>query len=100
MIHTDMITSDMLKVFETVPDLYLILSTDLCILTASDAYLTTTLMVRQEMIGKHLFEVIPGNPHTPEATSINKLHASFQQVMAAGKPHNYQYISMQKLVRR
>ena len=45
MIHTDMITSDMLKIFETVPDLYLILSTDLCILTASDAYLVTTLMV-------------------------------------------------------
>jgi hypothetical protein len=39
-LHT--LTPDLLQVFETVPDLYLILSVDLVILTASNAYLEAT----------------------------------------------------------
>ena len=44
------INDDHLKIFETVPDLYLILSPDLHILTASDAYLEATFTVREEIL--------------------------------------------------
>lgn len=76
-----------LKTFEQVPDLYLILSTDLYILTASDTYLAATLTIRQEIVGKHIFEVFPDNPDTPEANAVKNLHASLMQVLTKKKAH-------------
>ncbi len=87
MTQSDILTPDMLQVFETVPDLYLILSPDLRILTASNTYLAATLAVRQELVGKHVFEAFPDNPHTPEANSVKNLQASLQTVLSTHKPH-------------
>lgn len=81
------INGDHLKVFETVPDLYPILSPDLHILTASDAYLKATFTVREEIVGKHLFDVFPENPDTPQANGVSNLEASLKEVLATGKPH-------------
>ena len=82
------INDDQLKVFETVPDLYLILSPELQILTASDAYLKSTFTERAEIVGKSMFEVFPDNPDTPQANSVSNLHTSLKQVLATGKPHH------------
>ncbi len=77
----------MLKVFEALPDLYLILSPDLHILTASDAYLAATLAVRNEIRGKHVFDIFPDNPNIPHVNAVSNLHASLQKVLATGRPH-------------
>lgn len=53
------ISPQVLQAFETVPDLYLILSVDLIILTASEAYLKATLTERDAIAGKPVFEVFP-----------------------------------------
>ena len=82
------ITDDQLKIFETVPDLYLILSPDLQILTASDAYLEATFTKRAEIVGKSIFEVFPDNPDTPQANSVSNLNTSLKEVLATGKPHH------------
>ena len=82
------INDDHLKVFETVPDLYLILSPDLHILTASNAYLEATLTLREEIVGKLMFDAFPDNPDTPQANSVSNLHTSLKQVLATGKPHH------------
>lgn len=78
---------EMLQTFESVPDSYLILSPDLIILTASEAYLEATLSQRQEIAGKHLFEAFPGNPQTLQSNSVHKLKDSLQKVLHSRKPH-------------
>jgi PAS domain-containing protein len=81
------VAPEILRAFETVPDLYLILSVDLIILTARDAYLQATLTERDSIVGKPLFEVFPDNPQTPQADGTSNLNASLQQALSARKPH-------------
>lgn len=78
------LSPDMLKVFETVPDLYLILSTDLHILTASNHYLIAIHRKREEIIGRHFSEVFPDSS---EPKAVKNLHASLQKVLATLQPH-------------
>ncbi|MXV15742.1 PAS domain-containing protein [Hufsiella ginkgonis] len=55
------LSPEMMKVFETLPGLYLVLSPDLIMLTASDAYLRITAKKREDVAGRHIFEVFtPG----------------------------------------
>jgi PAS domain S-box-containing protein len=81
------LTPDLLQVFETVPDLYLILSVDLVILTASNAYLEATFTRRQAIVGKYVFDVFPDNPATPHAFAVRNLEASLREVVATRKSH-------------
>jgi signal transduction histidine kinase len=81
------LTPQMLSLFETLPDLYLILSPDLHILTASNAYLEATFTRRDQIVGKHIFEVFPDNPNAPQAKGVFNLEASLNQVLSSRKPH-------------
>jgi signal transduction histidine kinase len=76
-----------LKALETVPDLYLILSPDLYILTASTAYLKATFTQREAIQGRHVFEVFPDNPEVPSAYATRNLRASLQIVLATKQAH-------------
>ncbi|GAA4452642.1 hypothetical protein GCM10023189_16350 [Nibrella saemangeumensis] len=78
---------ELLSALETVPDLYLILSPDLLILTASDAYLAATFTTRSQITGRHVFDVFPDNPATREAKAVANLRASLQNVLETKKPH-------------
>lgn len=77
----------MLKIFESLPGLYLILSPDFFIRGATNAYLEATLTTREEIIGKNVFDVFPDNPNAPEAKGVANLYASFKQVLSSRKPH-------------
>ena len=72
---------DYKSLFESVPGLYLILSTDFTILTASYSYCKATLTKCEEIIGKNLFEVFPDNPDDPEADGVSNLRASLNFVL-------------------
>lgn len=72
------------EIFESVPDLYLILDHDLRIVAVSDAYLNATMTRRQEMLGKYMFDVFPDNPQETEATGVRNLRASLERVLARG----------------
>ena len=48
--------------FESLPGLFLILTTELKIVAASDAYLDATMTRRDDLIGRGIFEVFPDNP--------------------------------------
>jgi PAS domain-containing protein len=67
--------------FRSAPELYLVLARDLLIVDASDAYLRATLTDRQEIIGRHLFDVFPDNPDDPGATGVSNLGASLDRVL-------------------
>ncbi|MCC9137019.1 PAS domain S-box protein [Pontibacter silvestris] len=75
------------KIFENLPELYLLLSSELIILAVSDAYLKETLAIREHIVGKYIFEVFPDNPEVPDAHGVANLKASLQTVLATRKPH-------------
>ncbi|MDI3567680.1 hypothetical protein OWC48_46005, partial [Bradyrhizobium sp. Arg816] len=60
--HSSALPPEMLRVFETLPHPYLILSKELYILTASNTYLQLTGKMRAELLEKHLFDVFPKKP--------------------------------------
>src|SRR5690349_20964003 len=78
-------SAEVLKVFETVPNMYLILSPDPYILTASDLYLEATQTTRENLVGRHIFEAFPDNPDIPDADGVKNIHASLKRVLATRK---------------
>ncbi|MGB3586578.1 MAG: PAS domain-containing protein [Tunicatimonas sp.] len=86
------LTADQLAVFNTIPDLYLVLAPDLSILTASEAYLSATDKVRQKIVGKPLAEVFP----LTDKGYGTRLHNSLQKVLSTNKPYQFDFKSIQR----
>jgi PAS domain-containing protein len=80
------VVPDFRKLFESVPGLYLVLTRDLIVVAASDAYLRATMTDRQEIMARHLFEVFPDNPEDPGATGVSNLRASLDRVLRFARP--------------
>jgi two-component system sensor histidine kinase VicK len=87
------ISPETLRALETAPNMYLVLSPGLYILTASDLYLEATETTREAIVGKHIFEAFPENPELPNADGVQNINASLQEVLATKKPH---YMSIQR----
>ena len=77
---------DFRLLFQSAPGLYLVLDPDLKIVAVSDAYLRATMTVREEILGRGLFEVFPDNPDDPAADGVNNLKASLSRVVAQNAP--------------
>ena len=82
----DFPTPDFRTLFESVPGLYLVLTPDLRIVAASDAYLRATMTERAAILGRHLFDVFPDNPADAGATGVRNLGASLERVLATHAP--------------
>jgi PAS domain S-box-containing protein len=72
---------DFQALFESAPDLYLVLTPDLQIVAASEAYLRATMTQRKKVLGRHLFDVFPDNPGDPAATGVRNLRTSLERVL-------------------
>jgi two-component system cell cycle sensor histidine kinase/response regulator CckA len=72
---------DFKALFESVPGLYLVLQPDLTIVAASEAYIRATMMKRDELLGRHVFDAFPDNPDDPNATGVANLSASLHRVI-------------------
>ena len=66
--------------FESAPGLYLVLTPDLEIIAASDAYLRATMTARTRILGRYLFDIFPDNPDDSTATGTRNLRASLERV--------------------
>ncbi|WP_022822312.1 sensor histidine kinase [Hymenobacter norwichensis] len=75
-----------LQALESSPDSYLVLSPELIILTASNAYLANTLTRREQVVGQYVFDAFPDNPAALEANAVRNLRASLEQVLATAQP--------------
>ena len=73
--------------FEAAPGAYLVLDPELCIVAASNAYLTATHTRRERIVGRELFDVFPDNPDDPRATGTRNLRSSLETVLRTGAPH-------------
>jgi PAS domain S-box-containing protein len=83
-------SADMLAVFQALPGNYLILYPDTPVFTiaaVTDSYALATHTIREEIIGRPLFEVFPDNPAEPEADGTQNLLASLNQVLGKKRPH-------------
>ena len=78
---------DLLAVFHSLPGAYLLLSPELIIEAASDAYLAAMLTQQERIVGRPVFEAFPANPATVHADAVRNLRASLLQVLATGQPH-------------
>ncbi|MEU4236867.1 PAS domain-containing protein [Actinoplanes sp. NPDC026619] len=77
---TELPDSSFRALFESAPGLFLVLDPDLRIVAVTDAYLSATLTVREQMVGRYLFDVFPDNPGDPDATGTSNLRASLHRV--------------------
>ncbi|WP_207906558.1 PAS domain S-box protein [Methylomonas methanica] len=77
---------DFRLLFESSPDLYLILNPKLEIVAVSNAYTRATLTRREDILGKTMFQIFPDNPDDPTAEGQRNLRASLQHVLQTGKP--------------
>ncbi|MCQ8105105.1 PAS domain S-box protein [Methylomonas sp. SURF-2] len=77
---------DFRLLFESSPDLYLVLNANLEIVAVSDAYTRATLTRREDILGKTMFQIFPDNPADPTAEGQRNLRASLQRVLLSGKP--------------
>jgi PAS domain S-box-containing protein len=77
---------DYSRAFNSAPGNYLLLSPDLTIVGVTDAYLRATKTLREEILGRPLFDVFPDNPDDPGADGVRKLRASLQRVLEQGRP--------------
>lgn len=78
--------AELKSLFESLPGLYLVLTPELQIVAASDAYLKATLTTREGILGRGLFEVFPDNPNDPAATGMSNLRASLDRVLQNAVP--------------
>lgn len=70
------------ELFESSPALVLLLSPDFTIIGATESYLNATLIKRDEVMGRNIFDVFPDNPDDPTADGVSNLRASLQTVLA------------------
>jgi signal transduction histidine kinase len=72
---------DFRTLFERAPNCYLVLTPDLRIVAASDAYLRATMTERNGILGRGVFDVFPDNPDDPAPTGERNLRLSIDRVL-------------------
>ncbi len=73
--------------FESAPGLYLVLLPDLTIHAVSDEYAEATMTKREDITGKHLFDVFPDNPDDSTADGVSNVRTSLNHVLKDKAPH-------------
>ncbi|HVX56230.1 MAG TPA: PAS domain-containing protein, partial [Candidatus Saccharimonadales bacterium] len=72
---------DFRNVFEQSPDLNLIVDARFTIVAATDAYCAATMVSREDILGRALFEVFPDNPDDSAADGVTNLRTSLLNVI-------------------
>lgn len=73
-------------VYMVLPAMIALITPDLVYTDVNDAYERNSGRSREELIGRHVFEVFPDNPNDPEAKGARDLETSLRRVLATGKP--------------
>jgi len=76
---------DFRAVFEQCPPLMLLLDPAFIIAAVTNTYAAATNTRREDIVGRHLFEVFPDNPDDTHADGVGNLRASLLRVMKTGR---------------
>jgi serine phosphatase RsbU (regulator of sigma subunit) len=76
---------DYAAVFQALPGMVALLTPELVYADANEEFLRLTGRKRQDLVGRHLFDVFPDNPNDPTATGMRNLEASLRRVLATGE---------------
>jgi len=79
-------TIDYRAILHGLPGLVVVLDNQLRIVDISDAYGLATMVQRDTIVGKSMFEVFPDNPADAIADGVRNLHASLQRVLTSAAP--------------
>jgi signal transduction histidine kinase len=74
------VTPDFKILFDSAPGSYLALTPDLVIVAATDAYLVSTKTRREDILGRSIFEIYPGDSAQPGADFTRNLRNSIGRV--------------------
>lgn len=85
----------MLKALEKVPDLYLVLSPDLKVLTASDALLTALSASRKSMVGKSVADIFTSTDATAPDDVEALVHDAVQKALSQEEPQHISLLQSQ-----
>ena len=78
--------------FRDSPNLYLVMSPELVILGANDAYLRTMQRTADELVGRYVFDVFPEDLSNPGATDAGVLKASLLRALENGEPDTTSFV--------
>lgn len=78
------LTPELIRAYDHIPGIYLVLSDAFLIVNASNSYLKVRGKQREEIIGQFVFDVFPPDPAIPFELSVTK---SLQEVLSTGKTH-------------
>lgn len=77
---------DFHALFDAAPSPYLVLDPELRIVTANQARLAVTGRRLEDIVGRYVFEVFPGQRDRPEGGPAEPILASFGRVLESGEP--------------
>jgi PAS domain S-box-containing protein len=77
---------DFQALFDAAPGIYLVLTPSFEMVAANEARLRATMTVRENIIGRNLFDLFPDNPDDPGATGVRNLRASLERVLRTRLP--------------
>lgn len=70
------------------PGLYLVMTPDFRIVEMSDDFVHASLVPREQMVGKYIFDVFPEDQASPaDQSGTEELRESLEYVLAHKKPH-------------
>ncbi|GGV06689.1 hypothetical protein GCM10010275_53480 [Streptomyces litmocidini] len=76
---------DYAAVFQALPGMVALLTPDLVYADANEDFLRLAGRTREELLGRYIFDVFPGNPDDPAAAGRRETEASMLRVVATGE---------------
>ncbi|MDX3310133.1 PP2C family protein-serine/threonine phosphatase [Streptomyces sp. NPDC054884] len=76
---------DYAAVFQALPGMVALLTPGLVYADANEEFLRVAGRKREQMVGRHLFDVFPDNPEDPGANGMRNLEASLRRVLTTGE---------------
>ncbi|MES2351207.1 MAG: ATP-binding protein [Pseudomonadota bacterium] len=83
---------DFEALFRVSPYPYLLMDTELNIISANDAYLRATKRTEAELLGRYVFDAFPENPDDPGSTNIAEVRSSLLYAIESGEPHTTAFL--------
>jgi PAS domain S-box-containing protein len=85
-------TVDFQAVLDASPNPYMLLDRELRYVWANAAYARVTSSKVDDLIGRHLLDVFPNDPHDPDNDQARRLRESFERVIATGASDTLAFI--------